>query len=81
MGNVMGHDNKVSAQAIQSSSNNGPANKAGIPGMEETNTTAPVEKAATTENVDYKAENRYANALNKKQVAVSEFTRNKTLKE
>lgn len=36
---------------------------------------------ATTENVDYKTVNRYANSLTKKQVAVSEFTMSKTLKE
>ena len=36
---------------------------------------------ASTENVDYKADNRYANSLTKKAVAVSEFTKNKTLQE
>ena len=34
-----------------------------------------------TENVDYKADNRYANSIGKKQEAVSEFTKSKTLKE
>lgn len=84
MGSVMAHDKKVSAEAVQKSSNNGPQNKAdGSGAIEETKEGELVKEkaAATTENVDYKADNRYANSLGKKQVAVSEFTRSKTLKE
>ena len=67
MGSVMAHDKKVSAQAVQQSSGNGPK---GIAGIEESkNPAVDVESdkpAATTENVDYKKENRYANSITKK---------------
>ena len=84
MGAIMAHDKKVSAQAVQHSSNNGPAARAAIEeskGGAGSTAGAENEPVPMTENVDYKADNRYANSIGKKQEAVSEFTKSKTLKE
>lgn len=62
-------------------SNNGPATNVGLTEERKDGVVVPAEAVPTSENVDYKADNRYANAITKKQEAVSEFTRSKTLKE
>ena len=65
MGSVMAHDKKVSAQAVQQSSGNGPKAMAGIEESKDPALTSE-KPTATTENVDYKTENRYANSITKK---------------
>ena len=65
MGSVMAHDKKVSAQAVQQSSGNGPKSMAAIEESKDP-ASASEKPTATTENVDYKTENRYANSITKK---------------
>ena len=66
MGSVMAHDKKVSAQAVQQSSGNGPKAMAGIEESKDPSDAQSDKPVATTENVDYKADNRYANSITKK---------------